>query len=177
MVRRFVSVRIDDVLAEREEISHAITSLRGEVVSWNPRPDLRRTYGLLAVPPECDAAALLRALHAHVRLNDPALVVLEVIPDRLRCLAALQHALGGAGRPVGIVDVVRTDNSLLLELDAACTPLSLVVDTIDVELEQAPGRRVVFLLPPDDAVLAGFARDLLNDPALDASRLIETYVE
>jgi hypothetical protein len=175
---RSVSVRIEGVLAarEREEISRTITSLGGRVVSLNVLPNSHRTYGLFALPGGYDASALARGVGA-CRVDDPALVVLEIFPENRSFLDPLTHALGGAGRPIGITDATRTENGLLLELDAARTPLSLLIDLVDTELEYARGRRIVSLLPLDDAVLTSAARDLLGDPAIDVSRLIETYTE
>jgi hypothetical protein len=99
------------------------------------------------------------------------------VPDHRRRLAALAHALGGPGRPAGVAEATLTEDSLVVELNTATTPLSLVLDLVDVELETAPGRRIVPLIPLTDATLAALARDLVGDPALDLSRLIETYTE
>ena len=80
-------------------------------------------------------------------------------------------------RPAGIVEATRTAGGVLVELDVARTSLCLLVDVIDVELERAPGRRIIPVLPLDDVVLTAFARDVLGDPSIDVSRLIETYTE
>lgn len=173
---RSVSVRIEGALEERqrEAVSRAVTSLGGRAVSWHVRPE--RTYALFALPDGYDACVFARAAGAQ-RVDDPALVVLEVIPDEPRRREALARALGGAGRPAGIVDAVRTHRGILVELDAARTPLSLVIDVVDTELELAPGRKIVPLLALDDAAMTAAARDILGDPAIDVSRLIETYTE
>ena len=175
---RSVSVRIEGIFEERqrEAASRAVTSLGGRAVSWHVCPELHRTYVLFALPDGYDASAFAAAAGAQ-RIDDPALVVLEVLPDESRRAESLARALGGAGRPLGIVDAVRTHRGILVELDAARTPLSLVIDVVDTELEFAPGRRIVPLLALDDAAMTAAARDLLGDPAIDVSRLIETYTE
>jgi hypothetical protein len=178
-VYRSVSVRIDGILAvsEREAVSRAIAYPAGRLLSWSARPDIPRTYAMFVLPVGYDAVAIAGALPAGARVHDPALVVLEIVAEQRRCSQALEHALCGAGRLSGIVDTVRTGSGMLVELDCARTPLSLLIDLIDVELAHAPGRAIVPLLPIDDTVLAAMARDLLGDPALDVSRLIETYTE
>jgi hypothetical protein len=175
---RSVSVRIEGVLAEprREELSRAVSSLGAREVSWRSRPDIARTYLSLALPQGYDATALARALDAR-RIDDPALLVLEVVPRDGARVDALVEALGGPGRLVGIVDAARTPDVVLMELDATRSSLCLAIDVIDAELEQAPGRRIIPVLPLDDTALAAAARDLLNDPAIDVSRLIETHAE
>jgi hypothetical protein len=66
---------------------------------------------------------------------------------------------------------------MVVEVDTARTSLALVVATIDAELQSAPGRRIVPLLPLGDAALVAFAGALLGEPSLDVSRLIETHLE
>jgi hypothetical protein len=111
-----------------------------------------------------------------VRYDEPPLVVLRVTPLGGR-VAALRHALGGPGRPAGVLDVRVDGPALVLELDATRTPLALVVATIDAELGSAPGRTIEPLLPLDDATLVAFAATALGEPDLDTSRLVETHLE
>jgi hypothetical protein len=177
-VNRSASVRIDGVLAEEERAaaSQRMTSFGAHLSSVCPHASTGRTYGLLTFADGTEVAALAGAL-GDARLHEPPLAIVEIVPDQKRRLAALSHALGGPGRPAGVVDAQVTADSLLLEVDASKTPLSLILDIIDCELETAPGRRIVPLIPLNDEMLAALARDLINDPAFDSSRLIETYTE
>ncbi|MBD5653822.1 MAG: hypothetical protein IAI50_01420, partial [Candidatus Eremiobacteraeota bacterium] len=52
-----------------------------------------------------------------------------------------------------------------------------IVALIDATLERSSGRTIEALAPLDDETLCAFASDLLGEPDLDASRLIETYLE
>jgi hypothetical protein len=178
VVNRSASVRIDGMLAEeeREAASQLMSSFGARLSSLRAHGTLGRSYGFLELDPACDLAALSGAF-GNARFSEPPLAVLEVVPDHERRLAALAHALGGRGRPAGIVDAILTTHSLVLEVDVVKTALSLVLDIVDCELETAPGRRIVPLIPLTDATLAVLARDLINDPAIDLSRLIETYTE
>jgi hypothetical protein len=178
IVNRSASVRFDGVLAEeeREAASQRVSSFGARLLALRAHEGLRRTYGLLELDERCDVAAISSVL-AGVQLHEPPLAILEIVPDHQRRLPALAHALAGNGRPAGIVEASATAHSVVLEVNVAKTPLSLVLDIVDCELETAPGRRIVPLIPLSDELLAAFARDLLNDPALDVSRLIETYTE
>ncbi len=174
---RFASVRYDGVLdpSERDETVRALRSTGADVTSWNVAAG--RTYAGVRFP--AGAAERTTAhLRSAARVDEPPLAVLRVEPADARTLPALQHALGGPGRPAGVVDVRRDgERALVVELDWRTTAPALLLAAIDVELATAPGRRILPLIAFDDAVLAAFAGAALGEPDLDASRLIETYLE
>ena len=176
-MNRLASVRFDRVLAdaERAEAARVMLSAEAKVGSWNVQSAAGRTYALLSLGLETDAQALGGALRA--RIDEPALVVLSIAVPERRALEALGEALGGAGRPAGVVDCRLAGDALLVELDESSTPLSLLVDLVDVVLRGAGGRSLFPLLGLRDESLAAFAGTTLAEPALDASRLIETWLE
>jgi hypothetical protein len=178
VVNRIAGVRIDGVLAEeeREVVAQVMSSLGAHPSSLRSHGRLGRTYGLLELDEHCDLALLSKAL-ADARFTEPPPAIVEIVPDHERRLPALVHALGGPGRPAGVLDAVSTAHSLVLEIDVTKTALSLILDIVDVELQTAPGRRIIPIIPLTDTMLAALARDLVGDPALDISRLIETYTE
>jgi hypothetical protein len=53
----------------------------------------------------------------------------------------------------------------------------LIVDTIDGELSNAPGRSIVPLVPLSDENIAAFAAAALHAPQLDAARILERHIE
>jgi hypothetical protein len=175
-VERLASVRFDRVLGEDERIE-LTRDLRSAGIStgpWRTPPGSDRTYTSLrwtsgSIPP---ALGRLGA-----RIDEPALTILEVEPERLERLSALAEAVGGTGGPAGVRDCSTLPAALLVELDESVTPLATLVDVIDIELVRTPGRRIVPVLGLSDERLAAFAAATLFDPALDAARLIETYTE
>ncbi len=175
-MNRLASVRFDRVLAEAEraEAARVIASADAKVTSWNSAPAGGRCYALLQLGAQADAQSLGASVRA--RVDEPPLVVLSVVVRERGDLDALEGALGGPGRPAGVRDCRLAGDALLLELDAAVTPLSLLVDLIDVVLRGA-ARRIFPLLGLCDENLAAFAGATLGEPALDASRLIETWLE
>ncbi len=162
-MKRFASVRFDGVLgpSEREEATRAYRSAGATVTSWAASG--ARSYATLAFAPDD-------------RSMPSPLAVLRITPSGPRDLRALEIALAGRGLPAGISDAYRDDNAVVIEFDPGRSPLALVVATIDAELAAA-GRTIEEIVPLDDATLAAYAGFLLGDPALDASRLIETYLE
>jgi hypothetical protein len=69
------------------------------------------------------------------------------------------------------------EGGFVLEVDPRTTPLRLIVDLVDVELERRPGRTITPLVALDDDALAGLAAAVLATPEIDRSRVLETYVE
>jgi hypothetical protein len=167
-------VTYDAVLAtdERDSASGELASAGATVTSWNVAGG--RTYALLEfAATDREAPETI----ANGRIYEPALAILRVIPDAARCVPAVLEALSGPGGLAGVVDARRDGDAILVEVDTARTSLALVVATIDAELQSAPGRRIVPLLPLGDAALVAFAGALLGEPSLDVSRLIETHLE
>ncbi|MBD5634995.1 MAG: hypothetical protein IAI49_11000 [Candidatus Eremiobacteraeota bacterium] len=176
-MKQFASVRFADVLAasERETMTRTLASVGAEATSWNVAAD--RTYACARSARDGEDALrdLLRAELAGACVDSPPIAVLRVSPDRLHRLAPLASALGGAGRPAGVVRCATERSALVVEVDVRATPLSLIVALIDVET--SGGRRIEPILPLCDDVLAELAGSILGEPDLDASRLIEPYLE
>jgi hypothetical protein len=176
-VIRFASVRYDGVLgpSERDETVRSLRSTGVDVTSWNVAAG--RTYFRARLAAGAEPAALA-SRGAAVRVDVPPLAILRVRPLWPAALPGVRNALAGAGRPAGMVEV-RPDGAgaLVVEFDCRGTAPALVVALIDAELKAAPGRRIEPLLPLEDDVLAALAGALLAEPAIDGSRLIETYLE
>jgi hypothetical protein len=174
-VKRFASVRYAGVLAdgERASASRILASVGATATSWNAAAG--RTYAFVRFADDTEAAAVAAASGAEVR--EPSLVVLRIRPRASERLGALAEALGGPGGLAGVVLAAREPHALVIELDAARTPLGLLVATVDAELARASGRTLEPLLPLADDALAAFAAHVLGEPDLDASRLIETHLE
>jgi hypothetical protein len=162
--------------SERDALASLLLSLGAAPTFWATAPSVARTYVRCEVEAEPgDAAARLAAADA-VRIDLPPLAVLEISPAGGAGLAALAAALGGRGRPVGVVSCERTPTTLVIELDTGHGALDLAVAAIDAELGGTE-RRIVPILPLEDEVLARFAAVRLGSPAFGADRIIETHAE
>lgn len=86
--------------------------------------------------------------------------------------ASVFEALGGAGRPAGMIAVTQDGERIDVCFDDAVTPATLVEDLIDV------ARRFVPLPGPAAALdeRARIASRGLGDPDLGPSRVLEAYL-
>jgi hypothetical protein len=174
-----LSVRFDSVLGEdeRAEVVTRLNSHGARLASWKPHQGAVRTYARAEYRGASPAQAL-SASFPGARVDDPPLVVIEVVPDDPESLGALLLALAGPAAPAGIVAALAAGPAIVVELDDTQTSLALVVDLVDVELALgAPGRRIHPLIGLSDRTLARFAGALLATPQLDETRLVETYAE
>jgi len=92
-------------------------------------------------------------------------------------LDRIREALTGPGGPAGILSAEIDGSCLLVSYDAARTPPALISAVIAAEVASSPGMHGAGELPRDDAALATFCSRVLQEPDLDTSRLIETYIE
>jgi hypothetical protein len=177
-VKRFAAVRFVGALAanEREAVSRSLGSFGASATSWNVAAG--HTYASI----ESTSIAFgdgslrerLRLAHPSAELSVPPVTVLRVRAGR--AAARLAHALAGPGRPLGIVASFADDDALVVEIDVRITPLSTIMAAIDAATPGEPPR-IDAILPLDDEPLAEIAGALLGDPAIDATRLIETWLE
>jgi hypothetical protein len=170
------TARFDRVLthSERAAAVRALDSVGAKVASWATSRS-GRTYALLEIANDASIDSIRAAIEA--RIDAPPSVVLDVVPRDRDRVDALTKALSGAGAPAGVNDVRSSGDALTLELDDAVTPLRLIVDVIDAELEPSPGRQIVPLFPLSDATATAFAAATLRAPEIDVTRLLETYSE
>ena len=103
-------------------------------------------------------------------------VCLEIEPRDRGLLGALRDALGGPGAPAGVLRCSAGPRCIRLEFDPRRTPLSFIIDLIDVTLESSAGRTIALRSKLDDATLCLLAGDLLGLTDLEPSRILETHV-
>jgi len=170
------TARFDRVLthSERAAAVRALDSVGAKVASWATSRS-GRTYALLELANDEAVDAIRGAVEAQIVA--PPSVVLDIVPRDRERVEALMRALSGAGAPAGVSGVRSSGDALTLEFDDAVTPLRLIVDVIDAELERSPGRQIVPLFPLSDATATAFVAATLRAPEIDVTRLLETYSE
>jgi hypothetical protein len=166
-------LRFDGTLGppERDGVARRLTSAGIAVASWTASRSGTRTYASLSLSSDASVIAIPGA-----RFTAPPPIALEIVPGDPARLARLREALAGPGAPLGLLDAVAGEDSLLLELSAQAS-LRLVIDVVAVELGASPGSAILPLLPLPDEALTALAAATLGVADLDAARLIERYSE
>ncbi len=101
-------------------------------------------------------------------------IVLAVYPSAAEALPALERALGGPGRPDGIVAVRRSDTSIVVEWDPSRSAVRLVINLIDAELRRYNAtRRTELLQSLSVERLAQIAAQELQAPEIASDRILE----
>jgi hypothetical protein len=131
-------------LSEIEAV-RAIAESDGAVVAWVDSPAYERTYGLIeSATARC--AAALRATRATV--FDRPIIALAVVPSVPEASPLLLDALGGAGRPAGVVGCEAFPGGVIVEWDLDETGLDVVLNLVDIEIDRFRAARVNALLTP-----------------------------
>ena len=106
------------------EIDDAVRHARGTAV-WRSSERASRTYALLELPDGYDHAAL-RAACAGV-VYDKAVIALALFPAVSEALPPMLEALGGAGRPAGILACRPCAGGAVVEWDPDITRAAVVL--------------------------------------------------
>lgn len=105
-------------------------------------------------------------------------IVLAVFPSAPQALPALERALGGDGRPDGVVSVRRSDDSIVVEWDPSRSAVRLVMGVVDAELRRYNAtRRTELLSAPSEELLAKIAAEELSTPEIAPDRILERLLE
>ena len=100
------------------------------------------------------------------------LVRTVTLPDPL-ARANVLEALAGAGAPSGITSCTVDGATVVIAFDAERTTPELIDALIAIETAFVPARAAAFT---DLAAATAIAARGLQEPTLDASRIIETYL-
>lgn len=105
-------------------------------------------------------------------------IVLAVFPSVPQALPALERALGGPGAPDGIVELRRSESSIVVSWDPSRSAVRLVMAAIDAELRRYnASRRTELLVPLSEERLAQIAAQELGAPEIAPDRILETLLE
>lgn len=105
-------------------------------------------------------------------------IVLAVFPSVPQALPALERALAGPGAPDGIVELRRSDESIVVSWDPSRSAVRLVMAAIDAELRRYnASRRTELLIPLSEERLAQIAAQELGAPEIAPDRILERLLE
>jgi hypothetical protein len=162
----------DDEIAA---VSAAATAAGGSA-EWQIDARFNRAYALIegvASPDGVRAAAATGAA-----AGNGAIIALAVFPSVPQALPHLREALGGAGRPAGVVSIEVNDTAAIVEWEFERTGSALVLAAIDAELARFRSGRVNELLSPLPlAAWTAIAAEGLRAAQIAPSRVLEALIE
>lgn len=169
----YLTLIVEEALdeARRAAVNEVVASQGGSAL-WRVSPSTGRSYAIFELPDECDRTAIERA--AGPTLRDGAIIALAVSPAVAEALPHLCDALGGPGRPAGIIACLRNGDAAIVEWDPEITTASIVLGLVDVELRRfASGRTAELLSPIPAALAAKLAAGGLRAPQIEPARILE----
>lgn len=173
----YSTLSIEGVLEQkrRAEIDDVVLRAGGAAV-WRTSEPARRTYALLELPDGYDHAAI-RAASAGV-VYDKAVIALAVFPTVPEALPPLLEAMGGPGRPAGVLACRPFPGGAVVEWDPDLTQAAVVLGIVDVELRRFGGARVAELLSPlPPPIVAKLAASGLRAPEIEPKRILELRID
>ncbi len=96
--------------------------------------------------------------------------------DDPRESAAVLLALEGRGKPVGVKSCEQRTGALIVRVDPAITPPSLVRHLVDIERRRFADSQTTDVRTLDDSRLARLVAAAIQEPDLDENRIIEHLV-
>jgi hypothetical protein len=172
----YLTLSIDGLLdQERRAVIDDVVRRQGGTTVWRSSERAGRTYALLELPEEFDGSEI-RAACGETVYEEP-LIALALFPALAEALPALLEALGGRGRPTGILACRPCRGGVILEWDPTVSSVELVIGVVDVELRRfASGRTADLLSPLPPALVAGIAADGLQAPQITPERILELRI-
>ncbi len=164
---------LDDAL--RAAIDDAVRREGGKAV-WRRSEAAACSYALLELPDRYDGAAI-RAL-VGVMAYDKLVIALAVFPTVAQAMPALLDALGGRGRPAGVLRCRTCNGGAVVDWDPDVTDARVIIGLIDLELGRFASGRVTELLSPlPHWLIAKLAASGLEAPQITPKRILELRID
>jgi hypothetical protein len=149
---------------------------QGGRATWRAHPAVGQSYALLDLPDSYDAQAIRMACGGV--MYETAIIAMAISPAVPQALPRLYEALGGAGRPAGVLSCRTSGGSVVVEWDPGVSGVDVVMGLVDVELRRfASGRTAEVLAPLPAAVIANIASRGLQAPQIQPDRVLEFLVD
>jgi hypothetical protein len=160
----------------RRDAIEAIARVRGGRAMWRINPSAGRSYALLELPDGFDPSEIPIAPGEVV--YQTAVIAWAVFPTVPEALPQLYEALGGTGRPRGVLACRPCPQGAIVEWDPDSGGIEIVMKVVDVELRRfCSGRRAELLSPLTPALSAKIAASGVAAPEIAADRILELLVD
>lgn len=174
------TLRIDRALSETEKATAAeqCREAGASCLAFLSNERFECTYATFETPRDGVADAICAQL-ASAAFWDLPVIALAIEPFVSDALPFLEEALGGAGKPAGVLRCERRAGSVLVELAEKRTSLDVILALVDVELRRFgnAARRVHCLSPLPVQFQACIAARGLAVPGIDSSQILEVLIE
>ncbi len=149
----------------------------GGVVAWRSSRPAGRSYALLELPEGHDRSAVAAAA-PEASGYDLAIIALAVFPAALEALPHLHEALGGPGRPAGVLACRPCEGGVIVEWDPHRVGVRVVVGLVDLELQRFNSSRTAEVLSPlTPELVAAIAAQGLEAPEIEPARILELRID
>ena len=152
----------------------------GRGSAWRSNARTRRTYALFEFADAPAVEEARRAIDASgmAIAYETSIIALAVFPAVAEALPFLYDALGGSGRPAGILACVPCESGIVVEWDPKRTDASIVLGLIDIELRRFNSARTTELLSPlSPETIARVASLQLRAPQIATDRILDVLLE
>ena len=161
---------------DRRAAIDGIAARHAGVVTWRASERCGREYGLVEGVGTQAVAEIEAAARATV--YPKPIIAVAIYPGASEALPVLEDALGGTGRPAGVLACERVQAGLVVEWDPSVSQPAVISALIDLELRRFGGARTIELLSPLTADLAArIAAKGLQTPEIGPDRVLETLVQ
>ncbi len=145
----------------------------GATVSWGDNAAFNRSYALIE-----GASAAMLGMQDGATVFETPVIALAIRPNVAEALPALQEALGGAGRPSGVLTCDTLSGAVVVEWNLDRTAADVLLGLVDVELARFQSARVNELLTPLPLRWwTAIARVGLQAPEIAPDRVLEALIE
>jgi hypothetical protein len=160
----------------RRDAIEAMARARGGRAMWRINPSAGRSYALLELPDGFDLRELSIAPGEVV--YETAVIAWAVFPTVPEALPYLYEALGGVGRPRGVLACRLCPQGAIVEWDPDSGGIEIIMKVVNVELRRFhSGRRAELLSPLTQVLSAKIAASGLKAPEIAADRILELLID
>ncbi len=166
---RYNSIPREDLRSSLGEFARR----NGAAVAWQDNAAFNRSYALIE-----GASAGSLETHAGATVFETPVIALAIRPNVAEALPAVAEALGGAGRPDGVLSCEIVSGAVVVEWNLDRSAADMVLAVIDIELARFRAARVNELLSPLPlAWWTAIASAGLQAPEIAPGRVLEALIE
>jgi hypothetical protein len=160
----------------RRDAIEGIARAQGGRALWRFNPSAGRSYALLELP---DGVDLPEVSTAPTEVAyETAVIAWAVFPTVPEALPSLYAALGGPGRPVGVLACWPCPQGAIIEWDPDSGGIEIIMRLVDVELRRfCSGRRAQLLSPLTPRLSAKIAASGMSAPEIAVDRILELLID